>query len=117
MGFDPMVQVIHERDVVRAIELALRPEVRGIFNIRGAGEMPLSRLLSMAKKKPRALPAFAARAAIERMWKLHLTSFPAAEIDFIRYVCMVDDTRAREVLEFTPQWNVESSIRAVFSDR
>ncbi|MEZ4335331.1 MAG: NAD-dependent epimerase/dehydratase family protein [Sandaracinaceae bacterium] len=35
MGFDPMVQVIHERDVVEAILLALQPGVRGIFNLRG----------------------------------------------------------------------------------
>ena len=28
MGFDPMTQVIHESDVVRAIDLALRPGIR-----------------------------------------------------------------------------------------
>ena len=37
MGFDPMMQVVHEKDVVRAIQLALRPGVRGIYNIRGPG--------------------------------------------------------------------------------
>ena len=32
LGFDPMVQVIHESDVVRAIRLALNGGVRGIFS-------------------------------------------------------------------------------------
>ena len=43
LGFDPMVQVIHESDVVRAIQLALRPSVRGIFNVAGGRDpLPLS---------------------------------------------------------------------------
>ena len=44
MGFDPMVQVIHQDDVVSAIEKALRPGVRGIFNLAGPQPLPLSRL-------------------------------------------------------------------------
>ena len=35
---------------------------------------------------------------IQTMWRYHFTSFPAPELDHIRYVCMVDDRRAREVL-------------------
>src|SRR4029079_9379258 len=35
MGFDPMIQTVHEEDVVRAIDRALRPGVRGIFNLAG----------------------------------------------------------------------------------
>ena len=42
MGFDPMAQVIQQADVVRAIELALRPGIRGIFNLAGPEPVPLS---------------------------------------------------------------------------
>jgi UDP-glucose 4-epimerase len=35
LGFDPMVQVIHQMDLVEAIELAIRPGLRGIFNVGG----------------------------------------------------------------------------------
>jgi len=117
LGFDPMVQLIHERDVVGAIELALEPGVRGIFNLRGPGELPLSRILRLAGKRPRTMPGFAARAVLDRMWKLRLTSFPTPELDFIRYVCMVDDTRARSELGFTPKHSLEEAIAAVFSER
>ena len=40
-----MVQVIHELDVVEAIVRALTPGVRGIFNVVGPGEVPLSTIL------------------------------------------------------------------------
>ena len=117
MGFDPMVQVIHERDVVEAIVGALEPGVRGIFNLRGPGELPLSKVLGLLGRKPRAVPAFAAKIALERLWKLRLTSFPAPEIDFIRYLCMVDGTRAEEVLGFHPRYDLEQTLQSVDSDR
>lgn len=117
MGFDPMVQVIHERDVVRAIDRSLQPGVRGIFNLKGPGEMPVSRVLQMLGRRARPVPAFMAKRGLERMWKLRLTSFPAPEIDFIRYVCMVDDQRAREVMGFRPAYDFETAVRSVLSER
>ena len=117
MGFDPMVQVIHERDVVEAISLALRPGVRGIFNLRGPGELPLSKVLHRLGRRSRAVPAFAAKAALERLWKLRLTSFPAPEIDFIRYLCMVDGSRAEELLGFQARHDMDRTLASVDSDR
>jgi UDP-glucose 4-epimerase len=113
LGFDPMVQFIHEKDVVRAIELALRPGIRGIFNLRGKGELPLSRILRKLGRKPFTLPGSVAKAAVERLWKYRLTSFPSPELDHIRYVCMVDDTRAREILGFQPERDIDETLRAV----
>ncbi len=115
LGFDPMVQVIHERDVVGAIKLALRPGVRGIFNLRGPGELPLSHLLTLAGRKPRAVAAPIARMALSQLFRFRLASFPAPEIDHIRFGCMVDDTRAREVLGFTPRYGLEAAIAAALS--
>jgi UDP-glucose 4-epimerase len=113
MGFDPMVQVIHERDVVRAIELALRPGVRGIFNIRGPGEIPLSSLVRRAGGRPRVVPALLARTALDQLWKLRLSSFPSQELDHLRYVCMVDDSRARAELGYEPVYSIDHIIRDV----
>ena len=45
MGFDPMYQLIHERDFARAIEHSLRPGLRGVFNVTGPGEVPLQVLI------------------------------------------------------------------------
>ncbi len=111
MGFDPMMQVVHEKDVTHAIQLALRPGVRGIFNIRGPGEMPLSRLVSKAGGRPRVLPSPLARLTLDQLWRLRLSSFPAEELDHLRYVCMVDDTRAREELGYEPTHSIDRALR------
>ena len=51
------------------------------------------------------------------MWSLRLTTFPVPELDHIRYVCMVDDRRAREVLGFAPQMSLEETVRSVDDER
>lgn len=113
LGFDPMMQVVHERDVVRAIELALRPGVRGVFNIRGPGEMPLSHLVRKAGGRPRFVPSMLAKTALDQLWKLRLSSFPSQELDHLRYVCMVDDSRARNELGYEPAYPIDRILRDV----
>lgn len=117
MGFDPMVQVVHQDDVVNAIRLALRPGVRGIFNIAGPPPTPLSKILSLLGRTQLPVPYSMAKAGVERLWRYRMTSFPAPELDFIRYVCMVEDNRAREVLGYAPKFDLEPTVRAVDEER
>ena len=113
MGFDPMVQVIHQEDVVHAIVLALREGVRGIFNVAGPEPLPLSRIIKLLGRSHIPIPLSLGTLLMKQMWSLRLTTFPPPELDHIRYVCMVDDTRARRVLGFTPQHTIEQTVRSV----
>jgi UDP-glucose 4-epimerase len=113
MGFDPMIQVIHERDVALALKLSLRRGVRGIFNVRGPGEVPLSHLFRLLGKRPISLPGGLLESALDRAFRYRLTSFPSPELDHIRYVCMVDDARARRELGFRPRYGLEDTVRSV----
>jgi UDP-glucose 4-epimerase len=113
MGFDPMVQVVHQDDVVGAIIQALRPGARGIFNLAGPPPLPLSRLIDLTGHTRVAIPHFALRTVIQRLWRYRATSFPAPELDHIRYVCMVDDRRAREILAYAHAHEIEETVRAI----
>jgi UDP-glucose 4-epimerase len=42
-----------------------------------------------------------------------MASFPVPELDHVRYVCMVDDQRARATLGYAPTKTLEESVRAV----
>jgi UDP-glucose 4-epimerase len=117
MGFDPMTQVLHESDVVHAIECALQPGIRGIFNVAGPEPVPLSRLVRILGRRRLHVPYSVARLALRRLWSLRLTNFPPPELDHIRYVCMVDDRRARQVLGFTPCMALEKTVLAVDEGR
>jgi len=103
MGFDPMLQLIHEDDLLRMAEAALKPGVRGVLNIAGTEPVPLSRMLRLLGKPMLPLPYTLLRAFVERAWKYRLVSFPAPELDHIRFNAVLDTRRAREVLGVQPE--------------
>ena len=117
LGYDPMVQVIQERDVVTALKLALEPGIKGIYNLAGPEPIPLSRIVDVLDKSTLPIPFSLGNAMMKRLWSMHLTSFPPPELDHIRYVCMVDDKRARQVLGFKPAHTIEETILSVHADR
>ena len=117
MGFDPMLQTVHQDDVVRAIQLSLRPGVRGIFNMAGPQALRLSDILRKLHRAHVPIPYTLARFGVRRLWSLRMTSFPAPELDFVRYVCMVDDRRARELLGYEPAFDIEQTLNAVDEER
>jgi UDP-glucose 4-epimerase len=117
LGFDPMVQIIHELDVVEALVCALRPGTRGIFNVTGPGELPLSAIVRELSRPALPFPHPLAKPLLSALWRFGATSFPVPELDFIRYVCMVDGTRARDELGFAPRHTLKETIRAVLTDR
>ena len=117
LGFDPMMQVVHQDDVVRALGAALGAGVRGIFNIAGPAPVPLSRALELLKRTAVGVPHGVARLAVDRLFRLRVSSFPAPELDFIRYVCMVDDARARAELGYQPAHDLLETLRSVDEER
>ena len=113
LGFDPMVQLIHVRDVADAIALALAPGRRGIYNLVGPGEVPLSAVLRELDREPRRIPHPMAKPVLSLAFALGVSSFPVAELDFIRYVCMVDGRRAAAELGFRARHGIKETIHAV----
>ena len=115
LGFDPLVQLIHELDVVEAIEKALEPGVRGIFNIVGPPALPLSAVLEKLHRPQ--IPVFhpIAKPLWNLFYKLRLSSFPAPEWDFLRYELLVDGSRAEKELGFKAKHSI-SDIAAMFRE-
>jgi len=113
LGFDPMVQLVHVDDVAEAIVLALQPGRRGIYNVVGPGEVPLSAVLGELGRRPRRIPHPVAKPILSAAFRLGISSFPVNELDFIQYVCMVDGRRAAAELGFKPRFGLRDTIRAV----
>lgn len=116
LGFDPMIQLVHESDVVRAIECALAPGRRGIYNVSGPEPLPLSHVVKLLGKPSVPVPYTLGRALMKRLWSFRLTTFPAPELDHIRFVCMVDDARARAELGYRPACSIERTVQSVELD-
>lgn len=113
LGFDPMIQPIHERDVADAMAQALAPGIRGIYNVVGPGQVPLSTMLRVLGRDTMPLLQPLAAPLLSLAFRLGLSSYPTAELDFIRYVCMVDGSRAQADLGLRPRFGLSETIRAV----
>jgi UDP-glucose 4-epimerase len=113
LGFDPMIQLIHEVDVARALALALRPGVRGVFNVNGPGEVPLSAALRELGRRPVPVPHFLLRPLLRRLFDARLSSFPPDEIDHVMYLCMVDGSRWEREVGWRPHFSLRDTIRSV----
>jgi UDP-glucose 4-epimerase len=113
LGFDPMLQLIHEEDACRALVLALRPGLRGVFNVTGPGEVPLSAVMKELGRRPIALPHFLVRPIVRRAFDAHITSFPPEELDHIQYLCVVDGSRFVREAGWAPRYTLRETIRSV----
>ena len=113
MGFDPMIQLIHVEDVISAIERALTPGIRGVYNLAGPSPVPVSYVLDKLGREPRRLPEPVLRTMLKMGWALKLSDWPWPEIDHIKYICMVDDSRAREELGFEHSYEIDDIIRDI----
>jgi UDP-glucose 4-epimerase len=113
LGFDPMVQLIHVDDACRAMALALQPGVRGVYNVTGPGEVPLSAVLGELGRRPVPVPHFLVRSLLRRAFEARLTSFPPEEVDHLQYLCAVDGSRAARDLGYAPRHSMRETIRSV----
>src|SRR5690606_21955455 len=115
-GFDPMVQLIHVEDAARAMVEALRPEPRGVYNVVGPGEAPLSAILRALGRKPVPVPHFAARPLLNTLFKYRLAHFPPPELDHIQFLCAVDGSRWEKDVGWKSEYSLRETIRAVDPD-
>ena len=115
-GFDPMVQLIHEEDVARALQQAAKAGGRGAYNIVGPGELPLSAVLRELGRAPIPVPHLIARPLLTRLFNYRLAGFPAAELDHLQFLCTVDGSRAERDLGFRPAYTLRETIRSVLGE-
>ena len=109
MGFDPLMQMLHEDDYLRALELALVRDEGGPFNLAGTGVLPLTTLLRLGGKRIRAVPhPLLYRAGyLPALWS---SGAPPGEFyDYLRYPWTVDTTRARDRLGFVPEYSTKEA--------
>lgn len=110
LGYDPMQQVLHEDDLGLAFELALGAGVRGVFNVTGPGEVPLSVMIEEAGASAVPLP----EALITLVkGRLGFPEIPAGAIEYLKYPCTVDGSRFREATGFVPRHGLVETVRAV----
>jgi len=116
MGFDPVLQLIHAEDVALAIQRVLEPGIRGVYNIVGPGEVPLSQILRELGRSPIPIPHFAARPLLRTLFRYGVIDFPPGDLDFLQYLCAIDGSRAVTDWGFKPKVGLRETIRSVLGE-
>ena len=111
LGFDPMLQLLHVNDLINAILLSLRSNVAGIFNLSGPDVAPLSRIIRALDRPSIALPDKLLKLLAAGTFFSRRSPFPAAELEHLKYSCIIDDSRARAELGFKPKKSLLAIIQ------
>jgi UDP-glucose 4-epimerase len=115
-GFDPMVQLIHVEDVARAMVEALRPEPKGVYNVVGPGQVPLSAVLGELGHTAIPVPHPVARPLLGLMFRYRLANFPPPELDHIQFLCAVDGNRWVQDVGWKARHSMRDTIRSVVGE-
>jgi UDP-glucose 4-epimerase len=110
LGFDPRIQLIHERDALDALEAAVHRPVRGAVNVAAPGTIGLTRMIRIARRPTVPFPAPLFGTATQAGRRLGLFDFSPDFRRLLRYGRAVDTRRLREEIGFTPR---RSTVAAV----
>ncbi len=95
-------QVVHSYDLGEAYRLALLREARGAFNIAADPVLDAREIGRILDARPVPVPVTLARASVRLSWQLRLQPVPEGWLDLALNVPIMDTTRAREELGWTP---------------
>ncbi len=110
LGFDPMFQFIHEKDVIGAIQYAFENDYPGIFNVAAEGILPLMRVLGITGKLPLPVIHFLPYLSLGALGTRTQKHFPI-EPDYLRYRWIANLQRMSEELGFIPSYTAEEALR------
>jgi UDP-glucose 4-epimerase len=113
MGFDPMMQFIHEEDVSEAIALALEHGLQGVFNVVGPGEVPLHTAIRESGGQAMPLPEFAMRPIFARLFRWSLIPYPPGAIDYLKFPITLSGARFVEATRFRPIFGLQEIFQSI----
>lgn len=110
MGFDPLLQLVHEVDAIAAFKLAIDRDVAGTFNICADGVLPLSTIIKLAGRVGVPIPHPIAEPINTLAWMAQLSPAPSTFLPYLRFLCVADGTRAKDLMGFRPAFTTREAL-------
>jgi UDP-glucose 4-epimerase len=115
LGFDPLLQFVHEVDVVRSIEYVMSNQVPGAYNVAGDGKLPWSEVAAICGQRLVPLPPVFTDAAAAPLAALGVVDLPPELLGLLRSGRGVDNRRLKATgfeYRYTSAGAVESFAEA-----
>jgi UDP-glucose 4-epimerase len=93
LGYDPLLQFVHEEDCLHAFETAVLRNHPGVFNVVGRGVLPLSTILRTGGKRLLQVPAAALYRLRYYPSRAQTGDGPEGFYDYLRYLWVADGER------------------------
>jgi UDP-glucose 4-epimerase len=110
MGFDPLMQFMDEKDLARALILALEKPTAGIFNVAGEGVIALSHAIRHAQAVGVPIPPFVSSSFVRVLSELSGLPFPPYLMEYFKYPVIVNDDPFRAAFGYQPKVKTVRSL-------
>jgi UDP-glucose 4-epimerase len=113
LGYDPMLQFIHESDVARALLMALESSRSGVYNLAGEGLVSYSKAIELSGGKSVPIPHFFVYPVVGALSRL--VKIPKHLVDYFRYPVVIRDAAFRADFGFKPEVSTVEALGSLRS--
>jgi UDP-glucose 4-epimerase len=110
LGFDPRIQLIHERDALDALVAAVRRPVRGPVNVAAEGTIGLTRMIRLAGRPSLPIPSPLFGSATGAAKRVGMFEFSPDFQRLLRYGRGVDTGRLASDVGFRPRFTTVGAV-------
>ncbi len=114
MGYDPLMQFLHEEDAVNAVVNAVMEDHPGAYNVVGDGVVLYSNVLAIGHRLGVPVPHALAYPAASVLWNLQVADTPGKFLNYFRYSWLADHTKMRTVMGFIPRYSSRDTVAAFY---
>jgi UDP-glucose 4-epimerase len=113
LGFDPMMQFLHEQDLTDAIAMTLEQDLAGVYNVVGAGQVPLHTAIEETGGVAWPIPEPLFRPGVRMLFGAGMAPWPPGAIDYLKYPVTLAGDALAQAIGFKALFGLEETFRSL----